>query len=196
MSSFPIEKIPVSDEGLQTLAAAAAGDGQSFTKVCSQYLPMIKKIWRSCPVEGLEFDDWYQESQLVILRTLKTYRSDGGAQFSWFLKESLVNRAVDLYRQRKAQKRIPSTEMESIDDLAEAVVMTNSEPLMDDLIDIKNGLADFWEQSSRFERQVMSGIQAGQSVAELARRYGCRQSKIQSAKSRCRKKLINILRGR
>lgn len=177
----------------EVIVTAATGDPVNFRQVFFKYLPMIKKIWRSCKVEGLEREDWIQESQLVILRALQTYQADGGAQFSWFLKASLVNRIFDLYRQSKAQKRIPPTELESIEKLTEAFAVTNQQPLLDELMDVKDGLAHFWEQSSDFERQVLSGISAGESVTELARRYGCSRTKVACARSRCKKKLIRIL---
>ena len=178
-----------------TLMAAAHGDAASFERIYRNYRPLINKVWHSCCVDGLEYEDWCQESQLILLKVLQRSHPSSGAQFGLLFKHSLIHRILDLYRQRHAQKRIPRELLTSFEDVSTIIMMQSTDEDVETLIDVQNGLKDFWQRCSPFEQQIFKGIHCGQSPAELAHRYHCRVSAVNSAMGRCRRKLKRILKG-
>lgn len=178
---------------LSTFAAATNGEEASFRLICKRYTPLFKRLWRSCSVENLDYDDWYQECCLITVKVLKLCQNDQWRHFGWALKRSCIRRAYDLYRERGAVKRIPKDSLEPMDDLTDLVLISNNNPSVEEIIDTKEGMKLFWDSCSPFERKIFAGIQCGQTVNELAHRYECRPSSIRSAHSRCHKKLKNIL---
>lgn len=180
---------------LATFASATRGEEASFKLVCEQYVPLFKKIWRSCSIDGLDYEDWFQECCVITIKVLNLCQNDQWRHFGWALKRSCIRRAYDLFRERKAVKRIPKDYVKPMDDLTEVILINKDHPSVEEIIDIRDGLKLFLDSCSAFERKVFAGIQCGQTVAELAHRYECKPSSVRSAHSRCRKKLKRILKS-
>lgn len=179
---------------LATLAAATRGEEASFKLVCEQYVPLFRKIWRTFSIDGLEYEDWFQECCVITIKVLNLCQNQQWQHFGWALKRSCLRRAYDLFRERKAVKRIPVAYVTLLDDLTEVVLINEDYSDVEKIIEFHEGMKLFLESCSIFERKIFAGIQSGQTVAELAHRYECKPSSVRSAHARCRKKLKKILK--
>lgn len=171
------------------------GNGKQ-EEIFQRYRPLIIKLWRRYYVAGLEFADWEQEARVVIVRVLKVYQgSKDGEQFSGFLKQSLVNRILDLYRARKAHKRIPAGEIGALTPEAEEMLQDQPWRQPEELVHGRFCLRQLIAACSPFERQVLLSFNQGYSIDEVAERLQCTKRQVQSAMGRSRRKMMEIIQS-
>lgn len=175
------------------VSAAAKGEPSSFQLIFNKYLPLIKHVWRAFRVEGLEYEDWCQESCLIISKVLCRYQEDSDCKFGALLKLSLIRRANDLYRERVSLKRIPQEALVPLEDITEILLINHPDSYVEGLIESKQGFQAFWSSCSPFERKVFAGLHCGQSMEELAHRFGCKPKTVRNAMYRCHHKMKVML---
>lgn len=175
--------------------AAALGEPTSFQLIYNTYLPLIKHVWCAFRIDGLEYEDWCQESRIVILKVLDHYHEHEQYKFGALLKLSLLRRANDLHRQRDSLKRIPQDALVSTEDITELLMLNSGDDDVEQIVESRMGFRNFWSSCSVFERRVFAGIHCGQTVDDLAHRFGCRPKAVQNAMCRCKKKMIKVLRS-
>lgn len=177
-------------EEVRLLTAARAGKDREFQSLFDKYLPLVRRLWQEYYVADLELADWQQEAEVVLLRALDRYHGGSLTRFAGFYKQSLINRLLDLYRARQAYKRIPASQLSSLGDEDADRLVDGYHNRPEDIIYCQNCLAAFMERCSPFERQVISQLHQGISIAQLEREFDCDERKIRSALTRGRRKLI------
>lgn len=170
------------------------GNGKQ-EEIFRQYRPLIIRLWQRYYVSGLELADWEQEARLVIVRVLELYRGDGDSQFSGFLKQSLVNRILDLYRARQAHKRIPAGKIGTLTSESEELLQDQPWRQPVELVHGRFCLRQLLAACSPFERQVLLSLNQGYSTDEVATRLRCTKRQVQSAMGRSRRKMLEIIQS-
>lgn len=170
------------------------GNGKQ-EEIFQRYRPLIIKLWQRYYVSGLELADWEQEARPVILRVLELYRGDGKDQFSGFLKQSLVNRILDLYRARQAHKRIPAEKIGALTPESEEMLQEQPWRQPEELVHGHFCLRQLIAACSPFERQVLISYNQGYSTDEVAERLRCTKRQVQSAMGRSRRKMLEIIQA-
>lgn len=168
-------------------------DEQEFAELFRQYYPLVRKLWQQFFIPELEFDDWEQEARMVTVKVMQAYRGTTAGQFSGFLKQSLINRLLDLYRARQANKRIPANCLSSITEDFSANLRDQRNGRPEEVTFCQHSMQELVGECSRFERKVLICIHQGYSTTEAADKLGCSKRKVQSALSRARGKLLRIL---
>lgn len=188
-----MQEIDIDREELAMIMNARLGMSEDFDTLFNRYWPLVRKIWQQYHVTDLELDDWIQESQLVMVRVLKSYEGNNIGKFSGFYKQSLVNRILDIYRARQAHKRIPAAQLAPLDkDCFE--IADQHQGIPDDIVYCHHCLEEFMQDCSAFERQVVALLHAGNNLGEIAECLHCNERKVQSALTRSRRKLIKAIR--
>lgn len=186
------QELNVNQEELKLIVNARSGMSEDFDTLFSRYQPLVFKIWQQYQIQGLEFDDWLQEAQVVMIRVLKSYTGTDLGKFSGFYKQSLVNRILDIYRAQQATKRIPAKQLTPLDKECIGIVdYQQSRP--DDIVYCHLCLEECLQDCSEFERQVLAMLHNGKSIAEIAANLACGERKVRSALTRCRQKLLRTL---
>lgn len=186
------QELNVNQEELKLIVNARSGMSEDFNTLFSRYQPLVFKIWQQYQVHGLEFDDWLQEAQVVMVRVLKSYTGGDLGKFSGFYKQSLINRILDIYRAQQATKRIPANQLAPLDKECVRIV-DYQQSFPDDIVYCRHCLEECLQDYSDFERQVIALLHNGKSIAEIAACLTCSERKVRSALTRCRKKLLRTL---
>lgn len=179
---------------LGLLIQAQAGNEDQFISLFNCYSSLVKRLWQKYYIADLELEDWCQEAQLVLLKVIYSYRGKDIQQFSGFYKQSLVNRLLDLYRARQANKRIPADQLDSLGEYS-CEVIAKDETSLEEIVSCHRSIREIIRVSSPFERRVLSLIVTGKSMDYVCRELHCNKRQVQSSLSRSRTKLIKILAG-
>lgn len=187
-----MRELNIDHEELMLIMNAQLGTSEDFDTLFTRYWPLVRRVWQQYHVADLELDDWVQEAQLVMLKVLRSYNGDNPGKFSGFYKQSLINRILDIYRARQANKRIPANQLSPLDNECIEII-DNHQNFPDDIVYCHECLKTFMLDCSKFERQVVALLHAGNSLSEIALQLNCSERKIQSALTRSRRKLINAI---
>ena len=155
---------------LELLIQAQVGNEDKFMALFDCYSSLVKRLWQKFYIADLEFEDWDQE------------------------KQSLVNRLLDLYRARQADKRIPVERLDSLGENDSETIL-GGKILLEDIVYCHKSIEEIIRVSSSFERDVLALTVTGKSVEYVCRKLQCNKRQVQSALSRTRTKLIKILAG-
>ena len=129
----------------------------------------------------------YQLLYQVVLH----YDDQQNASFGHYLYRSLENFAKGQDRKCRAQKRIPADCLVSLSDQLPIA----SQESMEERIYCRLIFENFLDYDlSNFEREVLVAS-LFMDMPALCKKFGCHQRTIQSALSRCRKKLILALQA-
>lgn len=74
---------------LELLIQAQVGNEDKFMALFDCYSSLVKRLWQKFYIADLEFEDWDQEAQLVLLKVIYSYSGKDIHQFSGFYKQSL-----------------------------------------------------------------------------------------------------------
>ena len=168
-------------------------DEQEFVELFRRYYPLVRKLWQQFFVPELELADWEQESRMVMIKVMRSYRGTTTGQFSGFLKQSLINRILDLYRARQANKRIPAGLVAPMTDDYNETLCDYRSCRPEEVTFCQYSVQELLEECSSFVREVLICVHQGYSTTEAASQLGCSKRKVQSALSRARTKLLHIL---
>ena len=94
---------------------AAAGDDLAIMQLFNTYLPIVKKLQSQFYIVDFEMDDWYQEAQIILFKSVNRFDPQKNVTFGSFYKRNLHNRIIDIIRGSQAKKRIPQGATHSID---------------------------------------------------------------------------------
>ncbi|MBB1062907.1 sigma-70 family RNA polymerase sigma factor [Limosilactobacillus fastidiosus] len=179
---------------LGLLIQVQVGNEDKFMALFNCYSSMVRRLWQRYHIPDLEFEDWCQEAQLVLLKVIYSYSGKDIHQFSGFYKQSLVNRLLDLYRARQANKRIPIEQLGTFGENDDEMMIRKSASL-EDIVYCHKSIEEIIRISSPFERDVLSMIVTGRSIEQVCRELQCSKRQVQSALSRTRTKLVKLLAG-
>lgn len=177
---------------LHLLFSAKAGSEEGFTMLYECYEVLVARLWQKYYVPDLEFEDWQQEAKMVLVKILALYKGNDINKFSGFYKQSLVNRLLDLYRARQADKRIPA---DCVHELTEAheKVTSSMERTLDNLAHCHHSVNKLFENSSSFEKEVLRLALSGWTIESIGEKLKCTKRQAQSALARSRRKLMHYL---
>lgn len=142
---------------LDLINRAAAGDDLALLQLFNTYLPIVKKLQSEFYITNFEADDWYQEAQITLFRSTQKFDQDKKVTFGSFYKRNLHNRVIDLIRESQAQKRIPKSELRSIEAKEQYYVDTiqDHQEIMPDLrVLLVESIVEAFDQFSPLEKQA------------------------------------------
>lgn len=173
----------------ELIKRVAVNDSASFTSLYNQYLPLICKVWYQFHLDDLPLDDWKQEAAVVLYRTACSY-SNQEARFCWYLRQALMNKIRDFYRQQVAKKRIPAEHVEPITDLQIDQHLVDVDLRPDEISQFRLVYRQFLQECSLLERRAFLEINSGESLDVIAKRLSCSPLSIRSAFERARHKFL------
>ncbi|MCF6515644.1 hypothetical protein GSH19_05710 [Lactobacillus sp. S2-2] len=94
------------------------GDDVYFEMLMQKYRPILLKFWSMYNIDGMDLNDFEQEAAIVMLKTLVNFKEDRNITFGAFYKSNLRNHIFDLLRKMQAQKRIPSKNIISFQEVS------------------------------------------------------------------------------
>ena len=169
-------------------------DSVSFSKLYDQYLPLICKVWYQFHLTELPLEDWKKEAAVVLYRTSCSYYNHcQSVRFCWYLRQALLNKIRDLYRQQVAKKRIPVENVEPITDLHIDQRLVDAHFRPDDASEFRYIYRQFLQSCSLLERDAFTMINSGHCPEEIAHRLSCSPLSIRSAFERARQKFLRYL---
>lgn len=179
---------------LGLLNQARVGNEDKFMALFDCYSSLVKRLWQKYYIADLEFEDWCQEAQVVLLKVIYSYDGRDIQQFSGFYKQSLINRLLDFCRARQAGKRIPVDQLDFLGESDSQVILCRG-ILLEDIVYCHRCIDEIIRISSPFEREVLALIVTGKSIEYVCQKLQCNSRQVQSALSRTRNKLKRILAG-
>ncbi|MGF7437624.1 sigma factor [Lentilactobacillus senioris] len=175
---------------LDLINRAAAGDDLAIMQLFNTYLPIVKKLQSEFYIANFEIDDWYQEAQITLFHSTRKFNPAKNVTFGSFYKRNLHNRVIDLIRESQAKKRIPKSELRSIEAREQYYVETiqDHQELMPDLrVLLGESITESFSKFSRLEKQTF---------LQMLDRQGSSQQFSAAARNafdRCRKKFYDTV---
>ena len=109
MISLPDEAALESWSDEELAQAAREGCEEAFTRLVYRHTPMIQRQAARYRRDTLEAEDLAQEGLLGLLAAVRTFRPDGGAQFSTYASICVRNRMVSALRRIDTAAPVLST---------------------------------------------------------------------------------------
>lgn len=175
------------------LVKAQLGDEKGLQDLFEQFQPLVRHLWQKYYTADIEAEDWQQEALIVLFKVVRSYQDIDVAKFSGFYKQSLENRMLDFYRIRQARKRIPAKELAEMSDLMEEMLTHSNYCPVDEIAHCHACLNELFNNCSPFEREVLTLINEGRATREISLLLACKKRKVESAITRLRSKLVQIL---
>ena len=181
----------ITDQELIVYIRDHKNNDQQVMTLFRRYLPLVKSFYRKCSIAGMDFDDWRQESLIVMLRTVHRYDVKHYVSFGAFYRMGLRNRLYDLIRKQNAKKRVPRQALTSFDadeNMSTDTLGDHKAVRPDNSLLVSEKLRKAFQQCSTFEKQVFLGVMDHKTLRELAHVYKCPLSRITNAFQRCQRK--------
>ncbi len=174
---------------LALIAKATRGNNETLAQLSDRYQPLVRKLWLSFSIAGLDRQDWQQEAFLVLSRAVQSYKKDQKTRFCWYYRQLLTNRLRDLYRQTRAEKRIPAQLIQDLD--AENDITMIQDPVLspEQIVMWRVSYQEFLAQCSKNEREAFLLESKGLALEEIAQTMGCSPGRVKNALHRARAKL-------
>lgn len=169
-----------------------------FVHVVDRYLPLYKSCFNQIKVPNYDFEDYYQEGQIVMLEAIEMFDTTKQERFSGFYKLLYKNRIINLCRADQAYKRgggIRELPLEyynsrNQDEFSMLDMIENHYHISaSDLLDLKEAHEVFLNSLSSLEHRVFLNYLKGASTKEIARQLDISETQVQSAHDRCKRKL-------
>ena len=173
------------------LREAKSGNPLAIQKLFVSYQRLFCYAWQKYHPADLSLHDWLANMYQLLYQVVLHYDDQQNASFGHYLYRSLENFAKGQYRKCRAQKRIPADCLVSLSDQLPIA----SQESMEERIYCRLIFENFLDYDlSNFEREVLVAS-LFMDMPALCKKFGCHQRTIQSALSRCRKKLILALQA-
>ncbi|MCQ4021424.1 MULTISPECIES: sigma-70 family RNA polymerase sigma factor [unclassified Ruminococcus] len=181
----------LSDE--QLIERIRNGNETAFESLSKRYAPLIygKSAEFSRSISFEDKDDLVQESYIVFLHAVNSYRTDKNVSFKTYVNRCIFNKLSSVYANEKRKKKIPYNCIVPIDsgELSDIGGGANPEQQYID----NEGFADLQKKIkkslSSFEQKVLSHYLSGSSYVQTARSLNTTVKAVDNALSRIRKKL-------
>ncbi|MHA8110699.1 sigma-70 family RNA polymerase sigma factor [Lactobacillaceae bacterium Melli_B4] len=188
MSTMRNEQIEKETELIRSIQM---GNEEAIKHLFVKYVPVVNSIWRKYFIKGMDKDDWYQESLIVLVKIIAKYNCDRGVSFGSFYRQALKNRFFDLIRRKNAKKRLPDNVVSSFNTFenfySETVVDMNAE-CPEKRMMMKEQLAAVLDRLSFLEKLILLEMFKCSSVKSIAKKYDYPEGKIINAFERCKRK--------
>ncbi|GLB47177.1 DNA-directed RNA polymerase [Philodulcilactobacillus myokoensis] len=172
--------------------------GKSFESLSVKYQPIVKSLWQKYYVAGMDFDDWNQEANLVMLKLIYKFDWNGKFTFGTFYRMALKNRIFDLIRKSNAKKRRPKEEVAYLDASPDGYTDTLADkhfnnPEANLLVEEKLYKILNYHLSD-LESSVFKLHLSRQETDQIARQLNIDEIQVKNALQRCRRKLFEFLK--
>lgn len=181
----------------ELLIAVRSGDQHAFSRLWTQYLPLIERlVARFLPVfaGGGDEDDLRQEAALILYQAALAYRIEQEkVKFGLFAKICITNRFIDLLRAH--ERRAGHESVESQAELHARFADPEDDPAarLLDAEAVASIRAVIDANLSPYERRVLGHYVAGRSARSIAETLGTEEKSVSNAIYRIRRKLRALL---
>ncbi|MEJ6400215.1 sigma-70 family RNA polymerase sigma factor [Nicoliella lavandulae] len=168
-----------------------SGNEDAIGTLFKKYIPVVNRIWNQYFINGMDKEDWHQESMIVLVKIVKNYDCDRGVSFGSFYRQALKNRFFDLIRRKNAKKRLPDKIVSSFDAYenyySETVVDMKSFCPERRML-VNEQVESFLDRLSMFETLVLLQMLRETGLKDLIEKEKYSKAKIINAVERCRRK--------
>lgn len=187
---YTVKHQPLADE-TRLLNLAKRGDQEAIQQLFDHYQGMFCYAWQKHHPSDLSLREWLTDMYQVLYRAVLHYDNRQSASFGHYLYRSLENCAKSRHRHRNAKKRIPE---DCLVDLTDQLPVANHESTEDVVYCRQIFQKVVSQELSPFEKEVLLASLV-LDLDALCQKFGCQPRVIQSALSRCRKKLVIALKA-
>ena len=100
---------------MQLLQEAKAGSEEAFVRLSERYEPWIRRQAASLLGTQLEVEDLEQEGRLALLHAVRSFRPEGGASFSTYVRVCVRHRMISAIRRVKWYTTLFPEEWEALE---------------------------------------------------------------------------------
>jgi len=167
------------DKSIELIKKAQSGDKDAINDIMYLYSSFVKRIVRyyGIVLNREDKEDLYIEGLLALQRAVFFFDLDKGDNFDDFAFIAVRNTILDFLRKRKNKLRVTSGE-----------ILKSDEQDFENFLFIKEGLNEFSEKISPFEREVLRFWLGGYRIGEIAQRLGKSYKSIDNAIQRIKKR--------
>ena len=201
-----MEERKTDKEDIDLVKLAQTGDADAQEKLMRKYKKIVKIKSHCYYMIGADEDDIIQEGMIGLLKAIRNYEADKGAQFRTFAGTCITRQIIDAIRGANRDKH--KILNDSIP-LEKSIKQENEEMVLSDIIQEKNMLSpedtmivkdaiqyinDNGEEIfSSFETEVLRYAAEGKTSKETARALGKADKSVNNAMQRIKKKIISYL---
>ncbi|MHA8137892.1 sigma-70 family RNA polymerase sigma factor [Lactobacillaceae bacterium Scapto_B20] len=188
MSTIRDKKI---EQETELIRSIQTGNEESIKYLFLKYIPVVNSIWRHYFINGMDKDDWYQESLIVLAKIVFQYNCDRGVSFGSYYRQALKNRFFDLIRRRNAKKRLPDNVVSSFnafENFYSETVVDISADCPEKRIMMKEQIEAVLNRLSFLEKIILLEMSRSSSVRSIAKKYHYPEGKVINAFERCKRK--------
>lgn len=171
------------------LLVAKSGDSQAIQRLFVRYEGLFCYAWQHYHPNELSLHDWLANMYQVLYEAIMHYDFNQASSFSHYLYRALENCAKERFRRSSAKKRVPQSCLVNLED---QVGLANFESVEESVYCYLTFNQYLKEDLSPFEHDVLVAS-LSLDMPGLCQKFNCQPRVIQSALSRCRKKLILAL---
>lgn len=171
-----------------------SGNDDAFDMIASRYLGLIStaaKKYRGMATD-IDDSDMIQEGMVALLSACRTYDGSKGMSFKNYLMTCVENRYRSMMRSSSRQRAVPTRNMISLEDDAEAAFDPTVTSL-DEMVETKeyiNSLHRILKNSlSNLEYKVAILHLSGYTYKEISNRLNISLKSVDNAQTRIRQKL-------
>ncbi|XJS10608.1 ECF-type sigma factor [Aerococcaceae bacterium WGS1372] len=177
-------------------------DADIFEHLVRRFIPLFNKNLKRAPWFNFDFDDYFQEGQIIMYEAIKTFDRTKIKYFTSYYNALYNNHISNIHRSGRALKRgggIQELPLQYQSDKTQdevnllEVLQIQTQLTTPQVFELREVSTKFISKLSKFELEVIMANLAGISRAELARRLRVKESQIQSAFERSRDKLKRLL---
>lgn len=179
------------NDQMQLLKQAQAGDNQAMEAIVNSYMGLVRKIVHSFYITGGDKEDLLQMGMLALFGAVQSYQEDRGA-FASFAKACIINKLLATVRNSKGDKNKP---LYNYVELSQLELQTDSNNPLDLLIEkeLMDNLNEKMQTLlTRQEKQVLDMFLDGYSYDDICRQLNKSYKSVDGALQRARKKLSQI----
>lgn len=172
-------------------AMAKAGNTRSISELVVRFTPVVTLYAKRYANIGPELEDLMQEGMIALLGAIRSYREDGGAQFSTYASRCIANKILSAITAYYRGKNSPLNFYASLDEAEQCSAPSHSDP--QEMFIHKEEEQRRREQMnsllSVFEMEALRLYLSGYRYEEIAQCLGCTTKSVDNALQRVRRKL-------
>lgn len=180
----------MSDEELELLSRARAGDSDAMDTLMNNYKSLASTIARKYYLIGGDNEELVQEGMIGLYKAIVSFNSDKGVTFKTYASRVIENKIIDAIRHASSGSNLIFNDSVYVDD---GDALSSSDPTPESTyLSSENEyelMKEIWQKLDEFERQVMKYYVVGFPYAEIAEKLGKSTKSIDNAISRIKKKL-------
>jgi len=167
-----------------------AGSEQAFARLAERYDPVLRRLVDPWSYSSVDRDDLYQEALLGLLTATQTFREDGGASFSTYVRTCARHRVISAVRRSRWREEVSLPDDEDASGGLPAG-QAGPEQTVLERDEEQRLFRQLKERLTPLEYEVLCEHLAGYSYKEIAARLHVPCKSVDNALQRIRRKLSN-----